>query len=87
MFCFFEITKYISVPIDDKNDEKISWGQLKITTNQVFFRSTLSFALVNRKPVVPGREFIFHNSNISFYVISIQMFLFHLFVLLNVLLN
>ena len=34
----------------------MAWGQIEITMSQVFFRSTLTFALVNRKPVVPGRK-------------------------------
>ncbi|CAF2962985.1 unnamed protein product [Rotaria sp. Silwood2] len=44
----------IIVPIDDKSEEKIRWGQLEINTSQIFFRSTLTLALVNKKPVVPG---------------------------------
>ncbi|CAF0903525.1 unnamed protein product [Adineta ricciae] len=46
------------IPIDSKDDEKISWGQLQITAGQVFFRSRLSMALVNRKPVVPGHVLV-----------------------------
>ncbi|CAF1193798.1 unnamed protein product, partial [Rotaria sordida] len=34
----------IIVPIDDKNEEKIRWGQLEIKRNQIFFRSTLTLA-------------------------------------------
>ena len=56
----------IIVPINENNNEKISWGQIKITESQIFFRSTLCFALVNRKPVVPGRKFIF----VSFFVFN-----------------
>jgi len=55
------INKKLLVPVHDKNEETISWGQLRITTSQIFFRSTLTLALVNKKPIVPGRKFIFHN--------------------------
>jgi len=48
----------IILPIDDKMEEKISWGQLQLSPTQVFFRSTLSFALVNKKPVVPGHVLV-----------------------------
>lgn len=44
------------VPINDRLKEKITWGQIEITTEQIFFRTALSMALVNKKPVVPGRE-------------------------------
>lgn len=45
------------LPLDEQIDEKISWGQIKITSNQIFFRTPLTIGLVNKKPVVPGREF------------------------------
>ncbi|CAF4001382.1 unnamed protein product, partial [Rotaria sp. Silwood1] len=45
----------IIVGIDDKSEEKIRWGQIEITTSQIFFRSTLTMGLVNKKPVVAGR--------------------------------
>ncbi|CAF0953252.1 unnamed protein product [Rotaria sordida] len=44
----------IIVPIDDKNEEKIRCGQLEIRINQIFFRSTLTLAFVNKKSVVFG---------------------------------
>ncbi|CAF1552417.1 unnamed protein product [Rotaria sp. Silwood1] len=44
----------IIVGIDDKSEEKIRWGQIEITTSQIFFRSTLTMGLVNKKPVVAG---------------------------------
>jgi len=44
------------VPIDNGQVETLPWGQLQITTNQVFFRTKLTLALVNKKPVVPGRK-------------------------------
>ncbi|CAF1441290.1 unnamed protein product [Adineta steineri] len=48
----------IIVPIDDSKEEKVTWGQVQITTHQIFFRSTLTLALVNRKPVVPGHVLV-----------------------------
>ncbi|CAF4182355.1 unnamed protein product, partial [Rotaria sordida] len=39
----------IIVPIDDKNEEKIVWGQLEIRRNQIFLRSRLRLAFVNKK--------------------------------------
>ncbi|UJR34883.1 hypothetical protein I4U23_027661 [Adineta vaga] len=51
-------TKNMILPINNKDDEKISWGQLQITAGQIFFRSTLSMALVNRKPVIPGHVLV-----------------------------
>ena len=45
------------IPIDSFNEKQIQWGQLKISTDQIFFRTALTMALVNKKPVVPGRMF------------------------------
>ncbi|CAF3360792.1 unnamed protein product [Rotaria socialis] len=48
----------IAVPIKNINNEKIRWGQLEITASQIFFRSTLSIGLVNKKPIVPGHVLV-----------------------------
>ena len=42
--------------------EKITFGQLSISINEVFFRSSLSLGLVNISPVVPGDSSIITNN-------------------------
>ena len=59
------------IPIDDRNEESISWGQTQISSNQIFFRTSLTMALVNKKPVVPGREFSsVKKNNVDLYLVN-----------------
>lgn len=73
-FCFFIVVYDLSFPsefhkcpfstlssLSDLDCEKMAlrFGQHLIKPSVVFFKTELSFALVNRKPVVPGRILFF----------------------------
>ncbi|CAF0928668.1 unnamed protein product [Didymodactylos carnosus] len=47
----YSLVSTCKVPIQS---EPIHWGQLTITSSQLIYQSSLSFATVNKKPVVPG---------------------------------
>lgn len=55
-----------SLLLSDSNQENMSFrfGQHLIKPSVVFLRTELSFALVNRKPVVPGRILCFKRRKI-----------------------
>lgn len=42
-------------------DEYRLFGRFKIDTNQIFYRSTHSFAMVNLRPLVPGHVLVVSN--------------------------
>lgn len=49
----------LRIPIESSNENELQWGQVKISTDQIFFRTASTMALVNKKPILPGRK-LFH---------------------------
>jgi len=46
------------IEINDQSDENIRWGQVEISSKQIFYRTKYSFATVNKKPVVNGHVLV-----------------------------
>lgn len=85
--------RFVLVEINDQYDENIRWGQVEISSKQIFYRTKFSFATVNKKPVVNGRRSFCHRNDdeiVSFCFsrsLRLKMFSFLLFVVWKDFLN